>query len=160
MSALRTMTQILGVSVLALCATLASAQDRPPYGAAINTATAKKIAAGALAECQKNNWRVAVAVTDNHGFLVYFEMIDDTQTASGKIAIGKAKAAAMYRRPTRAFVDAIAKGGPAIMTLPGVVASPGGVPIMVGGRVIGGIGVSGVTGDQDEQCAKAGIAAM
>ena len=66
----------------------------------------------------------------------------------------------MYRRPTRVFVDTIAKAGPAIMTLPGVVASPGGLPIMVGGKVIGGIGVSGVTGDQDEQCAKAGLSAM
>ena len=66
----------------------------------------------------------------------------------------------MYRRSTRAFVDAIAKGGPAVMTLPGVVASPGGLPIFAEGRVIGGVGVSGVTGDQDEQCAKAGLAGM
>jgi glc operon protein GlcG len=160
MSALKSITQVLGILVFALFATQAAAQDRPPYGTAVNAATAKKIAAGVLAECQKNNWRVAVAVVDNHGFLVYFDRIDDTQTASSQIAVDKAKAAAMYRRPTRAFVDAIAKAGPAIMTLPGVVASPGGVPIMVGGRVIGGVGVSGVTGDQDEQCAKAGVAAM
>jgi uncharacterized protein GlcG (DUF336 family) len=66
----------------------------------------------------------------------------------------------MYRRPTRAFVDAIAKTGPATMTLPGVVASPGGLPIFSGGKVIGGVGVSGVTGDQDEQCSKAGLAGM
>ena len=143
-----------------LFAVAVSAQDRPPYGTAINGATAKKIVAGVLAECQKNNWRVAAAVVDNHGFLVHFEVIDDTQTVSSQIAVDKAKAAAMYRRPTRAFLDAIAKGGPAIMTLPGVVASAGGLPIMVGGKVIGGVGVSGVTGDQDEQCAKAGIAAM
>ena len=66
----------------------------------------------------------------------------------------------MYRRPTRAFVDAIAKGGPAIMTLPGVIASPGGLPILIGGKVMGGVGVSGMTGDQDEQCAKAGVSGM
>ncbi len=89
---------------------------------------------------------------------MYFERIEDTQTASMKIAIMKAKAAATYRRPTRVFADTIAKGGPAIMTLPGVVASPGGLPIFVGGKVIGAVGVSGVTGDQDEQCAKAGLA--
>jgi len=65
-----------------------------------------------------------------------------------------------YRRTTRVFADVIAKSGPAVMTLPGVVASPGGIPIMSGGKVIGGVGVSGVTGDQDEQCAKAGLAAM
>ena len=160
MSAPKTIMHILSILVFALFATLASAQDRPPYGTAVNVATAKKIAAGALAECQKNNWRVAVAIVDNHGFLLYYEMIDDTQTSSAQIAVDKAKAAAMYRRPTRVFLDTIAKTGPAIMTLPGVVASPGGLPIMVGGKVIGGVGVSGVTGDQDEQCAKAGIAAM
>jgi glc operon protein GlcG len=96
-------------------------------------------------------------VVDNHGFLVYFERMDNTQTASMDIAVGKARSAATYRRPTRAFTDAINKGGPATATLPGVFASPGGVPIMVDGKVTGGVGVSGVTGDQDEQCAKAGL---
>jgi uncharacterized protein GlcG (DUF336 family) len=86
--------------------------------------------------------------------------MENTQTASFDIAIMKARAAATYRRPTRAFVDAIAKGGPAIMTLPGVVASPGGLPLVVGGKVIGAVGASGVTGDQDEQCSKAGVSAM
>jgi uncharacterized protein GlcG (DUF336 family) len=153
-------TQALCLCFLASFASFASAQDRPGYGPAVNLATAKKIVAGAVAEAQKNNWRVAIAVVDNHGVLVYYEMLDDTQTISSQIAVDKAKAAAMYRRPTRAFVDAIAKGGPAVMTLPGVVASPGGVPIMVGGRVTGAVGVSGVTGDQDEQIAKAGLAGM
>jgi len=154
------MFQLLLTTAFAAASTLASAQDRPPYGTAVNASTAKKIVAAVLAECQKNNWRVAAAVVDNHGFLVHFYMIDDTQTASSQIAVDKAKAAAMYRRPTRAFVDAIAKGGPAIMTLPGVIASPGGLPIMVGGKVMGGVGVSGMTGDQDEQCAKAGVGGM
>jgi uncharacterized protein GlcG (DUF336 family) len=72
----------------------------------------------------------------------------------------KAKAAATYRRPTRAFLDAINKTGPATMTLPGAVASPGGVPLFAGGKVIGAVGVSGVTGDQDEQCSKAGAATV
>jgi len=97
---------------------------------------------------------------DTAGGLVYYERMEDTQSASFDIAIMKAKAAATYRRPTRAFADVIAKSGPAVMTLPGVVASPGGVPIFVGGKVIGAAGVSGVTGDQDEQCSKAGIAGM
>jgi glc operon protein GlcG len=146
---------------LAACSTLALAQDRrPDYGPAVNTAAAKKIAAGVLAECQKNSWNVAVAVVDTHGFLVYFERMDNTQHASMDIAVGKARAAATYRRPTRAFADVINKGGPATATLPGVFASPGGVPIMVEGKVTGAVGVSGVTGDQDEQCAKAGIAGM
>ena len=106
MSALKTAMQILNVLIFALFTTLATAQQRPGYGTAINLAAAKKITAGALAECQKNNWWVAVAIVDNHGFLVNFEKLDDTQTASGRIAIQKAKAAATYRRPTRAFLDA------------------------------------------------------
>jgi uncharacterized protein GlcG (DUF336 family) len=143
---------------LVACSSLALAQDRRPgYGTPVTTANAKKIAAGVIAECQKNSWNVAVAVVDPHGGLVYYERMEDTQTASFDIAIGKAKAAATYRRPTRAFADVINKGGPATATLPGVVASPGGVPIMVDGKVAGAVGVSGVTGDQDEQCAKAGL---
>src|ERR1700704_6319226 len=142
---------------LAGLATVAAAQDkRPGYGSPINTATAKKIAAGAVAECQKNGWNVAVAVVDPHGFLVYFERREDTQYASNDIAIGKARAAATYRRPTRVFADVINKGGPATVTLPGVFASPGGVPIFVDGKIIGAVGASGVTGDQDEQCSMAG----
>jgi glc operon protein GlcG len=148
---------LIGAALVAFAAS-ANAQDRrPEYGTAINVATAKNIAARVLAECQKNNWNVAVAVVDNHGFLVYFERMDNTQTASMDIAVGKARAAATYRRPTRAFADVINKGGPATATLPGVFASPGGLPIMVDGKVTGGVGVSGVTGDQDEQCSKAGL---
>jgi uncharacterized protein GlcG (DUF336 family) len=151
---------VLGFSLAGL-ATVAAAQDRrPSYGPSINTATAKKIAAGAVAECQKNGWNVAVAVVDPHGFLVYFERMEDTQYASNDIAIGKARAAASYRRPTRAFADVINKGSPATVTLPGVFASPGGVPIFVDGKIIGAVGASGVTGDQDEQCSMAGAKSM
>jgi uncharacterized protein GlcG (DUF336 family) len=83
--------------------------------------------------------------------------MNDTQSASARVSVDKASAAAMYRRPTREFAEAIAKNGAAVTTLPGVIASPGGVPIVIGGKIVGGIGVSGVTGDQDEQCAKAGL---
>ena len=147
---------LLGLAV-ATFACAASAQDRrPDYGPSVTVTQAKKMAAGVIAECTKNGWNVAVAVTDTHGFLVYFERMENTQTASMDIAVGKARSAATYRRPTRAFADVINKGGPATATLPGVFASPGGLPIMADGKVIGGVGVSGVTGDQDEQCAKAG----
>jgi uncharacterized protein GlcG (DUF336 family) len=152
------MKRVLLAAALAALATNASAQDkRPGYGTAINAVAAKDIAAGVIAECRKNDWNVAVAVVDTHGFLVYFERMDDTQTASMDIAVGKARAAATYRRPTRVFMEGINKGGAATATLPGVFASPGGVPIMVDGKVTGAVGVSGVTGDQDEQCAKAGL---
>ena len=156
----RKLVPVLGAVALALSAASVSAQQRPGYGPSVTVDQAKKIAAGVVAECKANNWNIAVAVVDTHGTLIYFERMEDTQYASSRIAIKKAKAAATYRRTTRAFAEAIAKGGPAVMTLPGVVASPGGNPIMVGGKVIGAVGVSGVTGDQDEQCAKAGIAGM
>jgi len=148
---------VLGVSLVALTGVAAAQDRRPGYGMAINTATAKKIAAGVIAECARNQWNIAVAVVDPHGGLLYFERMEDTQYASNDIAIAKAKAAATYRRPTRAFADVINKGGPATATLPGVVASPGGNPVFVDGRIVGAVGVSGVTGDQDEQCATAGI---
>ena len=152
------MKAVLGAVALVALSASAFAQDkRPDYGPDVNAAGAKKIAAGVIAECQKNGWNVAVAVVDNHGFLVYFERMDNTQTASMDIAVGKARSAATYRRPTRVFVEVINKGGPATATLPGVFASPGGLPIMVDGKVTGGVGVSGATGDQDEQCAKAGL---
>jgi glc operon protein GlcG len=152
------MRMLLAAAALVALTVGAFAQDkRPEYGTAVNVAGAKKIAAGVVAECQKNGWNVAVAVVDNHGYLVYFERMDNTQTASMDIAVGKARAAATYRRPTRVFADVINKGGHATATLPGVFASPGGLPIMVDGKVTGGVGVSGVTGDQDEQCSKAGL---
>jgi glc operon protein GlcG len=150
---------VLGFS-LAAFAVAASAQGRPDYGPSINIAGAKKVAAGTIAECQKNSWKVAVAVVDTHGALIYFERMENTQYASNDIAIGKARAAATFQRPTRVFMDVINKGGPATATLGGVFASPGGVPIMVDGKVVGAVGVSGVTGDQDEQCAKAGVSGM
>lgn len=155
MSLSRVVVFIAAVSL----AGLASAQDRRPgYGTPVNVSTAKKIAAGAVAECQKNGWNIAVAIVDPHGTLVYYEKMEDTQFASADIAIGKARAAATYRRPTRVFADVINKGSPATATLPGVFASPGGVPLMVDGKVVGAVGASGVTGDQDEQCSKAGAA--
>ena len=160
MAMLTRVAQVLFVLPLTAFGAESAEPPRPEYGPDITIETAKKIAAAAVAECQSNKWNVAVAVVNTHGSLVYYERMNNTQSASAKIAVDKASAAAMYRRPTRAFVDAIAKTGPATMTLPGVVASPGGIPIFSGGKVIGAIGISGVTGDQDEQCAKAGAAGI
>jgi glc operon protein GlcG len=150
---------MLGV-VLALSAGLASAQERPPYGNSITVDQAKKIAAGALAESKKNSWRMAISIVDNHGFPVYFERMEDTQTASIQIALDKAKTAAMFRRPSKAFEDGIAKGRVALLGLSGATPIEGGLPIMVDGRVIGGIGVSGMNSDQDAQAAQAGLNAL
>jgi glc operon protein GlcG len=161
MNKMKTISTIASTMAAALTLALsAGAAQAQSYGADITVDIAKKVAAGTVAECAKNSWRVAVAVVDTHGDLVYFEKMDDTQIASVKIAIAKASGAATFRRPTRVFMDVINKGGPATGTLPGVVGSPGGIPIVVGGKLIGAVGVSGVTGDQDEQCAKAGASAL
>ena len=143
--------------LVAAFAASAWAQDRPPYGTPVTLDQAKKIASAAVEESRKQNWRMAVAVVDNHGFLKYYEMMDDTQTASAQIAIDKAKSAAMYRRPTKAFEDLVNKGAVRVLGLPGAVPIEGGIPIMVGGRVIGAIGVSGMTAEQDGLAAAAGL---
>ena len=156
---MKTGNWILGVA-LALFAATAAAQERPPYGPDITVEMAKKIAAGVVAESRKNGWRMAVSIVDNHGFPIYFERMDDTQTASVQIALDKAKAAAMFRRPTKAFEDGIAKGRVALLGLTGATPIEGGVPIMVGGQCVGAVGVSGVKSTEDGQIARAGIAAL
>jgi glc operon protein GlcG len=133
---------------------------RPPYGQAINLETAKKVAAGAAAEATKNSWNVAIAIVDNHGMLVYFEMMDDTQTAAATASLEKARTSAGYRRPSKEFEDNIAGGRNSILGLPGVTPIDGGLPIMVGGKMIGAIGVAGMTAPQDGQVAKAGADAL
>lgn len=154
------MTRISYIAATTMLVSLnlhAATPSRLDYGPDITIEAAKKIAANAVTECQLNQWNVAVAIVNTHGSLVYYERMDNTQSASARVAVDKASAAAMYRRTTREFFDTIKKSGPAVMTLPGVIASPGGLPIVSDGKIIGGIGVSGVTGDQDEQCAKAGL---
>ena len=159
MAAIKRVVQVVCV-MFSVAAAQAQEGPRPEYGPDVNIEMAKKIATATLAECRANKWNVAVAIVNTHGSLVYYERMDNTQSASARIAVDKASTAAMYRRTTRVFAETIAKSGPAVMTLPGVTASPGGMPIFSGGKVIGGVGVSGVTGDQDEQCAKAGLAGV
>lgn len=115
------------------------------------------MAAAAVAEATKNKWNVAVAVVDTHGFLVYFEKLDQTQTASVQAAIDKARSAAIYRRPTRVFEEVVTKGRVGVLTLAGMSAVTGGLPIMKDGKVIGAIGASGVTSEQDEHVSKTGL---
>jgi uncharacterized protein GlcG (DUF336 family) len=145
---------------LALSVSSANGQQRPPYGQAINLESAKKIGAAAAAEAKKNSWNVAIAVVDNHGFLVYYEMMDDTQTASANVAVEKARTSAMYRRTSKEFEDNIAGGRIAVLGLPGATPIEGGLPIVVGGKMIGAVGVSGVTSAQDGMVAKAGLEAL
>jgi uncharacterized protein GlcG (DUF336 family) len=148
------------LALLAFSLSVSAQHVRPPYGTAITLDTAKRIAAAAMAEARKNNWNVAVAITDNHGMLVYFERLDDTQTASANVAIEKARTSAGYRRPSKEFEDGVAAGRAAILGLPGVTPVEGGLPIVVDGKMIGAIGVSGVTSAQDAQAARAGLEAL
>lgn len=121
---------------------------------------AKKVAAAAEAEARKNNWNVVIAVVDDGGSLLYLQRIDGTQTGSIDVAIQKARTAQAFKRPTKVFEDAIAGGRVALVALHGALPLEGGVPIMVGGQLVGAIGVSGVKSTEDGQIAKAGAEAI
>jgi glc operon protein GlcG len=129
------------------------------YGPPIALEAAKKVAAPALAEAARNNWAMAVAVVDTAGDLVYFERMDATQIASATVAVDKARSAARFKRPTKAFQDTLASGGDGLRVLgiKGAVPVEGGVPIVVDGKIVGAIGVSGGTSAQDGQCARAAL---
>jgi glc operon protein GlcG len=131
-----------------------------PYGLSVSTESAKNAAAASIAEAQKNNWKMAIAIVDTGGYLVYFEKMQDTQTGSIELAIEKARTAALFRRPTKVFQDGVAAGGEGLrlLRLTGAIPIDGGVPIIVDGKVIGAVGVSGGSGEQDGQVAKAGAA--
>lgn len=149
-----------GVALLLAMSVLANAfaQMPNPYGATISLENAKKVATPALAEAAKNNWSMAVAIVDPSGNLVYYEKMDNTQLGSATVAIDKARSAALFKRPTKTFQDALAAGGDGmrILRLQGAMPIEGGIPIMVEGKIAGAIGVSGGTAPQDGQCAKAG----
>lgn len=136
----------------------AVAQMPNPYGLPISLENARKAAAPALAEAVKNNWNVAVAIVDPAGNLVYYEKMDNTQLGSANVSIDKARTAVLFKRPTKAFQDALAAGGDSvrILRLQGVVPVEGGIPLLMDGKIVGAIGVSGATSAQDAQCAKAG----
>jgi glc operon protein GlcG len=126
---------------------------------ALTLDAAKKMAAAAEAEAMKNKWNVVIAVVDDGGHLIYLQRMDGTQTGSIDVAIGKARTAMAFKRPTKVF-DEVAKTRPAIVTLHGATMLEGGLPIKVGEQVIGAIGVSGVTSQQDAQIGEAGVAAL
>lgn len=151
---------MLATSFFVAAPSSVSAQDAPAYGPQITLETARKIAAAAEAEAKKNNWRMAIAIVDNHGTLVLYQMLDDTQFGSATVAVDKARTAAMFRRPSKAFEDNIAGGRNAILGLTGVTPVEGGVPIIVNGKQIGAIGVSGASSAQDGVVAKAGADAV
>jgi glc operon protein GlcG len=142
-------------------ASVASAQV-PSYGPNVTLEQAKRMLAAGEAEARKNNWPVAIAILDTAGHLVAYQKMDDTQTASVDIAQDKGRSAAIFRRPTKVMEDALAAGGAGVrfLNLRGASTVEGGLPIVVNGKVIGGIGVSGVTSQQDGVVAKAAVDAL
>jgi glc operon protein GlcG len=156
-------TSFAAAAALVLIPLAALPQAAPPvipYGVSVTADVAKKAAAAAIVEAKKDGLQMAVAIVDTAGYLVYFERMPDTQLASVEIAIGKAKSATLFRRPTKVFQDGVAAGGVGIrfLGLTGAVPVEGGVPLIVNGKVIGAIGASGGTSDQDGMVANAGAA--
>ena len=151
----------LVVLALAACAARALAADTP-YGAPIGQAEAKRVIAAAQVEARKNQWNVCIAVVDGGGHLVAFERMDSTQYGSVEVALDKARTSSAFRRPSKAFQEVVAAGGEGLrlLKLTGGTPIEGGLPLVVGGKVVGAIGVSGVTSAQDGQIAAAGVAAL
>jgi glc operon protein GlcG len=159
----RFVVNLLAAATFLLCAVSARAQQMPnPYGAPISLENAKKSAAAALAEARKNNWTMALAIVDPDGTLVYYEKLDNTQIGSAQVAISKARSSALFKRPTKSFQDLVSKGGDGMryLGLEGAVPLEGGIPIVMDGKIVGAIGMSGGTSAQDAQCAQIGADAL
>ena len=153
----------LSMAILAVLSTTnALAQAPIPYGLPVSVENAKKAAATALDEARKGNWKMAVAVVDTGGTLVYYEKMDNTQIGSADIAIEKARTAVRFKRPSKAFQDLVAGGGAGlrVLALPGALPIEGGIPLVMDGQIVGAIGVSGDSADHDGICAQAGASTL
>ncbi len=168
MPTLKTMTL---AAILALSMPLAGLAQQPappaappvtPYGTPIGVEAAKKAMAACEAEAKKNNWPMAIAILDSTGHMVMFQKLDNTQHGSIAVAIDKAQTAVDFRRPSKVFEDLLAGGGVGLRVLgiKGISPLEGGIPIVANGAVIGAIGVSGGTSQQDAQVARAGADAL
>ena len=127
---------------------------------ALTLEAAKLIAAAAQAEAKKNNWNMVVCVVDDGAHMIYLERMDGAQLASVQVAQDKARTAVLFKRPSKALEEAVAGGRTVVMKLAGATPVEGGIPILVDGQIVGGIGVSGATSPQDGQVAAAGLAAL
>ena len=158
---IKLLSSLLAAAVLWCFASAALAQV-PQYGANVSHEQARKAIAGAVANSKAQNLPMAISVVDTAGQMVAFERMDNTQFGSIAVAQDKAASAAMFRRPTKVFQDALAAGGAGlrILTLRGANAVEGGIPLVIDGKIIGAIGVSGGSAEQDGVVAKAGLDAM
>ncbi|HYN07978.1 MAG TPA: heme-binding protein [Vicinamibacterales bacterium] len=146
---------VSSVFVLALCGAVGAA-DQLPTRRTMTLDAARKVAAAAEAEARKNNWSVAIAVVDDGGQLILFQRMDGTKLVAIDIAVRKARTAVFFQQETRLLEEEVTKGRTALLPIDGFMPLEGGVPLAVGGQVVGAVGVSGVTGAQDAQCALAG----
>jgi len=157
------MAQMRPITLLALTLLLSlatAAKPELPVKKVLTLEAAKKIAAAAEAEATKRKATVVIAIVDDGGHLLLLERLDDTQVASVEVGIGKARTAAIFRRPSKVFEDQVRDGRVAALALPGATPLQGGVPIIYEGKVIGAIGVSGNTPQEDEDIAKVGAASV
>jgi glc operon protein GlcG len=146
------------IAVAAMLVSFAAQAQVPQYGANVNLDQAKKLLAGAEAEARKIGVPMAIAILDNAGQMVAFLKMDNTQTASVDVAVDKGRSAAIYRRSTKVFQDGLAAGGVGLrfLSLRGASMVEGGLPIIIDGKILGGIGVSGGSAEQDGVVAKGG----
>jgi len=154
------MKQLLCAAVLLLSAAKTTPVANLATKKALTLEVAKQIAAASERFAKTNQWNVVIAIVDDGGHLIYFERMDGVQTGSIELAIKKAQTSAAFKRPSRIFEEAVAKGRTALVSLPGGVPFEGGVPISVDGEMIGAIGISGVTAQQDGMVAQAGVDAL
>ena len=154
--------RLVFLSTVALGSSAVGAQTPVEYGAPITVDAAKRASAAAIAVAREKNWTIAVAIVDPGGILVYFERMDATQNGSSVVAMDKARSAALFKRPTKWFHDALAAGGEGLrmLQLQGAVAIDGGIPLVIDGKIVGAIGVSGASSAQDGQAAQAGVDAV
>lgn len=150
---------MLGVVLLAMGIT-GVAQGQLPTKRVLTLEAARRVAAAAEAEARKNNWAVTIAVLDDSGHLVLFQRMDGAKLVAIDIAIRKARTAVYFQGPTKELEAEVAGGRNALLPIDGFMPLEGGVPLMSGGQLVGAVGVSGVTGAQDAQCALAGAAVM
>ena len=155
------MYRTLAVGIMLGCCLAVSGRAAAQWQQSVLTLeAATRVADAAQAEATRNRWNVVIAVVDGGGYLVHLRRLDGTQLGSVAVAEEKAKSAVLFRRPTKAFADAVASGRTAVLRLPGAIPIEGGVPLLVGDQVVGAIGVSGVMSEQDGQVAQAGAKAF
>jgi uncharacterized protein GlcG (DUF336 family) len=153
-------TNLLIASLFMSTLAVTAGQGQLPTKRFLTLEAAKRVAAAAEAEARRNNWAVSIAVVDDSGQLILFQKMDGAKLVATDIAQRKARTAVYFQGPTKDLEAEVAGGRTALLAIDGFMPLQGGIPIVVGGQLVGGVGVSGVTSEQDAQCAEAGAAAV